>query len=70
LQIPNKNRLLAEAWEENCRSALPALGETGEKKIWKKSMPECRPGLKRHGRPYRIVTAEEVIRALGQCWQG
>jgi hypothetical protein len=28
-------------------------------------VPECRPGLKRHGRPYRIVTAEEVIRALG-----
>jgi hypothetical protein len=25
-----KNRLLAEVWEEVCRLALPALGETGE----------------------------------------
>ena len=28
-------------------------------------VPECRPGLKRNGRPYRVVTAEDVIRALG-----
>ena len=28
-------------------------------------VPECQPGLKRHGRSYRIVTAEDVIRALG-----
>jgi hypothetical protein len=28
-------------------------------------LPECQPGLKRHGRSYWIVTAEDVIRALG-----
>ena len=133
-----KNRLLAEAWEETCRLALPALGETGETlsgyggwspagRFWGGSgpewdvvarsqdktvlllgevkwherpvsekdldkihsellskeqprlagsgafketvyalfVPECQPGLKRHGRSYRIVTAEDVIRALG-----
>jgi hypothetical protein len=45
----------------------PRLAGSGAFKetVYALFVPECRPGLRKHGRSYRIVTADDVINALG-----